>query len=151
MNPTPLVPVANQDMIALLYTQKDNHAFLREFIKARDLRPSNIFLPQTMKMIDAEMSGGKEDLVLDCINFLDAIKIYSLSVYGDSECYLNSVKEIIVTNRTVSNINKTLAGESVGDYVFTKADEARQFMENNPFLVAIYVYTLINFILYSEV
>lgn len=151
MNPTPLVPVSQNDIIALLATQKDNHLFLREFVKTKDLRPANIFLPQTMKMIDAEMSSGKEELVLDCINFLDAIKIYSLSVYGDSESYLNSVKAIVVSNRCVPNIGKTLAGESVGDYVFTKAEDAVSFLENNPYLLSIYVYALINFILYSEV
>lgn len=147
---TILTPVASENMIALLATQKDNHVYLREFIKAKGIRPSTIFLPQTLKMLDVELSSGKDDLILDCLNFLDAIKIYSLSVYGDSESYLDRIKHFIVENRTVENIRHTLSGESLDSYMFAKKEDTIAFLHNNKLLVAMYVYALINFILYSE-
>lgn len=149
-NPTSITPVTTDSIIALLSTQKDNMPVLRDFIKSKDLKPATIFLPQTLKMLDAELSSGQDVLVHDCINFLDAIKIYSLAVYGDSEIYLDRIEYFIVENRTVENLRHTLSGEALDDFFFSKKEDAMSFLKNNKFIVAMYVYTLINFILYSE-
>lgn len=151
MNPNSIQPVSNDNIIALLATQKDNLPALREFIKTKGLKPATIFLPQTLKMLDGEFSGGGQDpLIHDCINFLDAIKIYSLSVYGDSETYLNRIENFIVENRTVNNIRHTLSGEALDDFMFAKKEDTIAFLQNNKLIVSMYVYALINFILYSE-
>lgn len=146
---TILAPVSSENIIALLATQKDNHIHLAEFVKSKSMKPAMVFLPQTMKMVDAELSN-KEDLIMDCINFLDAIKIYSLSVYGDSECYLERIKHFLVENRTVNSINHSLAKDALDDFIFAKREDTMSFLDNNKLLLAIYVYSLINFILYSE-
>lgn len=149
MTSIPLQNVSTENIIALLNTQKENHPHLRDFITGKHITPAMVFLPQTMKQIDAEFSS-REDLILDCINFLDAIKIYSLSVYGDGESYLDRIKQFVVENRTVNSIGHTLAKESLDDFIFNKKEDALAFLDNNKLLLAIYVYALINFILYSE-
>lgn len=151
MNPNtpPLVPVSEEQIIPLLATQRENFGALRGFLKDKSLRPASIFLPQTLKQIDTAFTNNGE-LVLDCINFLDAIKIYSIAVYGDSESYLERIKHFIVENRTVNSTGSVLARDALDDYTFESKDAAIIFLENNKLLLAIYVYSLINFILYSE-
>ena len=146
---TILTPVSTEQIIPLLATQKDNCPVLRSFLKEKSLRPASIFLPQTLKQIDTEFTNNG-DLVLDCVNFLDIIKIYSIEVYGDSESYLERIKHFVVENRTVNSTGSVLAKEALDDYTFAKREDALAFLDSNKLLLAIYVYSLINFILYSE-
>jgi len=149
MNNVKITPVLNDTMLALLETQRENFYSLAEFIKTRDLRPSRIFLPQTLKMIDAEFNA-REDLISDCIDYLDVVKIYSITIYGDGESFLEEIKQNIINNRTVSDYNGVLSKEILDDFIFNSKEEAKHFLDNNKLLVALYLYSLVNLIFYTE-
>jgi len=144
-----LQPVSTDNILALLEQQKDNFHALAEFVKSKDIKPSRIFLPQTLKVLDAEFSV-REDLILDCIDYLDVIKIYSISVYGDSESYLEEIKRTIVENRTANSNATILAQDALDDFMFTSKEEATTFLNNNKLLIALYLYSLVNLIFYTE-
>lgn len=151
MNPNQtLTPVSGESILVLLATQKGNYPALSGLMKKHNLKPASVFLPQTLKNLDTEFLNS-EELVMDCINFLDVVKIYSITVYGDSESYLESIKHFIVENRTIKNAGgQVLAEKAVDDFTFANAKETLAFLDNNKLLLATYVYSLINFTLYTE-
>lgn len=141
--------IISDDILTLLEQQRENFSQLHSLVKSKDIKPAVVFLPQTLKLLDQELTS-KSDLILDCLNYLDVVKIYSISVYGDPDTYLNSIMKVIVKNRSVINLNYSIAKDAVDDFIFAKSEEAHEFLENNKLLLAIYLYSLIEFIFYTS-
>lgn len=137
---------SNFQINQLLFQQLDNIPSLNDFIKSKNLIPSAIFLPQTLKLISEH---NNINLIIDSLNFLDIIKFYSGLIYGDKEYYLNLIKNIIISNRTVLDIESILNRDIVDDFLFISSEDANDFLENNKILLAIYTCSLLNFVFFS--
>lgn len=137
------------NLLMLLEQQSDNFAPIKAFITNIGITPATVFLPQSLKKIEAKLSS--DDLfVSSCFNYLDMIKLYSLCIYDDGERFLSGITEQLIATRTVLSANKVLAKDNLDDYIFTDAKEGLEFFNNNKLLLAIYLYTLISFIFYSK-
>lgn len=139
---------STEKILMLLNQQKDNFPYLQQFIISKNIRPATVFLPQTIASITSELSS-REDLVIDCINYLDVVKFYSILLYNDPDFYIDTIKRIIVENRTIENISGLLAKEKLDDYIFSDKDKVYYFLNNNKSLISIYLFSLINLIFYS--
>lgn len=138
----------NENILVLLDQQTENFQELKAFIKAKGIKPSNLFLPQTLKTISEEINY-KPTLILETIDYLDIVKFYSTILYSDTESFTNDICSIIVENRTVININQSINKSVVDDFIFQSKEEAHEFLINNKFLIAIYLFSLVNLIFYK--
>ena len=130
----------------LLYQQLDNFSYLNNFIKSKNIIPSVVFLPQTLKLIS---ENNNINLVSDCLNFLDVIKFYSGLIYSEEEYYINLIKNIIISNRTVLQTDNVLNKDIIDDFLFSSKEDVNDFLENNKIFLAIYICSLLNFIFFS--
>jgi len=144
----PLRTTSNENMLVMLEVQKENFPNLNALIKTKFPHPGSFFLPQNIKAIDDEIFL-KEEIVIECLTFIDVIKNYSIAIYGDSEAYIDQVIKSIVNTRTVFNIDKVLSKGIVSDFIFINKESLYEFLHNNKTILAMYVYSLVNFITYS--
>ena len=136
-------------MLTLLEQQCDNFAPIKTFITSTGITPAAVFLPQSLKKIEAKFASD-DVFVASCINYLDVVKLYSACIYSDGEYFLSAIKEQLIATRTVSEINKTLAKDNLDDYIFVSAEEGMKFFDNNKLLLAIYLYALISFVFFLK-
>lgn len=141
--------LSDTSILEYLYQQLDNFYSLKGFVTSKNIRPSIVFLPQTIKQLDNELSTRTE-LLLDCIDFLDIIKIYSLLLYSDENYFTDKVTNLIVDTRTVNNISYVLSKDSLDDFIFKSREEAIEFIENNKSLLAIYLCSLVLLIFFER-
>lgn len=139
----------SDQLLILLEQQLTNFPELRSFIISKGIKPSMLFLPQTLKSISEEL-GYKPTLILEAMDFLDIIKFYSIVLYSDPEVFTNHICSMIITNRTVNDINKTINKEVLDDFIFSSKDDANTFLINNKFLIAIYLFSVVNLIFYKS-
>jgi hypothetical protein len=133
--------MVNDQILVLLEQQSENFPELKSFIIAKGLKPSVLFLPQTLKNI-AEEIGYKPTLILEAMDYLDVVKFYSTVLYSDPELFTNHICSMIVTNRTIDNINESLNKSALDDFMFSSKEDANAFLLNNKFLIAIYLFSL---------
>lgn len=138
----------NDQILVLLEQQVDNFPELKDFVKTKGIKPSNLFLPQTLKGISEEI-GFRQSLVLEALDYLDVVKFYSTVLYSDPEVFLNRISLLIVENRTVNNINNAINKSAIDDFIFNSKEEAYEFLINNKFLIALYLFSLVNLIFYK--
>lgn len=142
-------PTINESMLVMLNVQKDNFPLLSGLLKTKFGNPGSIFLPQNLQMLDDEVNV-KEDVVIECMAYLDVVKNYSIGIYGDSETYINQIVQSIVTSRTVFDLNKVLGKNVVQDYLYSDKKSFYEFLNNNKILIAIYIFSLVNFITFAQ-
>lgn len=136
--------LANQtEMLALIYQQHSNYTYLKQFLSGYHITTSNLFLPQTLRTISG-FTGGMDSLVNDCFGYLDLVKFYSISVYGDHDVYLNKVIDLIISNRTIRE-DKLLVDE-VSDYLVSSEQELRDLITNNHMLLAMFMFCMLEMI-----
>lgn len=138
-----------ENMLILLNQQLENFYSIKTLFIVNSLLPASIFLPKTIKDISEQLTIDP-GLIHDCLNFLDIVNQFSFIVYGDQDHYVTTIKNIIADNRTVNNINKTLSREVVEDFIFDSKEAIIEFLDNNKFLISIYIYSLISYIFYNN-
>lgn len=150
-NPIGLNSSLDKDSIVVfLLQQMDNFPALKHFIISKHIRPSTLFLPQVLSDIDAILST-QEEIVLECLDFLDIVKFYSLITYGDSEWFINSIKNYVIENRVVDNFSLTLASEALNDFIINNKEDANALIENNKLLLSIYLFCLLVLITFENI
>jgi hypothetical protein len=142
---TEIVP--NTEMLVLLEQQMNNFPLIRGYVNNKNLTPSVIFLPQTLKEIS---ENNNLDLFLECLNMLDMVKFYSGVLYSDTEYFTNKVINVITDNRTVENINYCINKDMYDDFIFSTKEDAKGFILNNKALIAIYLYSLLSLIFFKQ-
>lgn len=145
-------PAVSDGMLTLLEQQHDNFPVLKALVTTKSLTSSSLFLPQVLKVIDHEFSSDQQ-LVLDCFSYLDVISVFSLSVYGDTDYYLNELAQSVSKTRTINDPKQTLAVEALDDFFYTTINNVsslQTFLENNKLLCAIYVYTIVHKIFFKH-
>ncbi len=136
--------VSNQtEMLALIYQQHPNYQYLKSFLSSYHITTSNLFLPQTLRTLSS-FTGGMDSLINDCFGYLDLVKFYSISVYGDHNVYLNKVIDLIVSNRTIRE--DTLLVDEVSDYLVSSEQELRDLITNNHMLLAMFMFCMLEMI-----
>lgn len=157
-NPPPRYPsgtiespqlLSDSSILLLLQQQTENFPELSTFVKSKDIKPSVLFLPQTLKMIDSEFDY-RTNLVYECLDYIDIVKFYSMTIYGDPESFLTNVKNLIVENRTVNNSSHVLSRNSLDDLTFKSKEEALEFLDNNKLLLSIYLFSLVSLIFFTQ-
>jgi hypothetical protein len=143
------LPVNELDMLSLLDQQKENFPALLGYVQAKNMTPALVFLPQTLKQIDAEFNINNQ-LLYECLSYIDVVKTYSLVVYRDADFFTDRMMNLLVDNRTVDSLNNCLSREIIDDFLFNKKEEALEFLNNNKVVLAIYIYSLVYLIVYAS-
>jgi len=141
--------LSDNSILLLLQQQTENFPELSAFVKGKDIKPSVLFLPQTLKLIDNEFDF-RNNLVYECLDYLDIVKFYSMTIYGDPESFLSNIKNLIVENRTVNNSSHVLSRTSLDDLTFKSKEEALEFLDNNKLLLSIYLFSLVSLIFFTQ-
>ena len=138
----PTLSSDREKMLVFLDDRASSFPFLDSFVKSKYITPGVFFLPQTLKVIDNELSYNQE-LVPQTLDYIDMVKVYSSIVYGDAEHFTNELIKIAASNRVIGNPTLMLATDALDDYTFTSQQAAVEFLQNNPMVLSIYVYTLV--------
>lgn len=143
------VALTSSEILVLLDQQLDNFPTLRSFVVGNNIRPSSVFLPQTLKLI-SEAVDSRGDILFEALDFIDIVKFYSLLIYGDPEFFPEKVVSIILGTRVVVSENFGLNKEALSDFIFSNKEEAHDFLMSNIYLVSIYLVSLTNLILFRN-
>lgn len=138
-----------ENILILLEQQNDNFPIIATFIKKKGLTPAVLFLPQTLKDISEEFTYHS-DLIIECFNYLDIVKIYSLTIYDDPEYFTNNIISIIIDNRNIEDIKLIINTEAVDDFLFSSKENTKKFIQNNKILLSLYIFSLINKMCYKQ-
>jgi hypothetical protein len=136
-------------ILEFLETQQDNFPEIKEFLTSLSLVPSSIFLPQSLSNISDKIAR-EPNYLYSLFSYLDIISVGSLSIYNDPNFITNKFVKLIVNNRTIYSSKDSLNSEEVSDFVFRDSSEATQFLDSNKHLIALYVYSLMQLVFYSE-
>lgn len=136
------------DLLMLLNQQLDNFPNLRNFVTAHNLRPSSVFLPQTLKSISENLDYNT-DIIFESMDFMDIVNFYSTMLYSDRERLFFNICDLIVEGRTAQQHNLVLNKTALSDFLFTDKGEAKTFLMSNKFLVAIYLVSLLQLLFFK--
>lgn len=137
------------NILILLDQQSENFPVMKSFITEKGLNPTILFLPQTLKGLAEEMTHRNE-LMIECFNYLDLVKIYSFITYDDSERFTDNLIKIITNNRFVKNEKLIANREATDDFLFTSEEEMKNFVDSNKYLIPLYIYSMIGKIFYKQ-
>lgn len=137
------------NILVLLEQQNDNFPAMESFLKEKELSSTVLFLAQSLKGIAEEISHRNE-LLIECFTYLDIVKIYSLIIYNDPESFTNNIISLITNNRTVDTPNLIINRDAIDDFLFTSKEDMKSFIENNKFLLALYIFTIVNKMFFKQ-
>lgn len=146
------IPNDNDDILFLIQQQQDNFPTLKEVIKKLDISPSTLLLPQSVNSISSVIDSNIL-IIIESITFLDIIKLYSFKIYGEPELFVKNIKSLIISNRTYknnTNSKKILNIDIVSDFIYSSEESLDEFLDNNKVFLALYIFSLLNTILYQE-
>lgn len=136
-------------MLEHLYLQINNFPAMQQFAKTFGYSTAVMFLPQTLQQIDAEINRNSV-LGYECYEYLDMVSMFSISVYGSDSAYYKQILNAIINNRHVNTFDNAL-GESTTTHIVTlSGEEMSELLNTNKYLVALYIYCLINKITYNR-
>ena len=138
----PTSALDREKLLIYLDTQVQSFPFLEEYVKTKFITPGSFFLPQTLRQIDNDLTHNQE-LIVDTLDYLDTVKLYSAVVYGDGDAFIDELIRNATNSRVIRDRNLMLAQSGLDDYTFESAESATKFMENNPFVFSIYIYSLV--------
>ena len=138
----PTNALEREKLLVYLDTQVQSFPFLEEYVKTKFITPGSFFLPQTLRQVDSDLTHNQE-LIVDTLGYLDTVKLYSTVVYGDGEAFIDEMIRNTANSRAIRDRNLMLAQSGLDDYTFESAEAATKFMENNPFVFSIYIYSLV--------
>jgi len=136
-------------MLSLLETQLDNFPNLDLLLTRQNITSSSLFLPQVIKIID-DIFSKNENYLYDCLNLLDVTNIFSLIVYNDPNVFFNKLVESIAHLRTVKVNEYIINNDYLSDFIFSSKEDVEKFLDANKYLVAIYLYSTLKTIFYTD-
>lgn len=138
-----------ENMLVLLEQQNDNFPVLAGFLKEKGLTSTTLFLAQSLKGIAEEITH-RNDLLIECFTYLDLVKIYSLTTYNDPESFTNNIISLIVVNRVVDKPNLVINRDAIDDFLFSSTEDMNSFLFNNKFLLALYIFAIVNKMFFKQ-
>lgn len=137
------------NILVLLEQQNDNFPAMAEFLAEKGLSSTVLFLAQSLKGIAEEISYRNE-LLIECFTYLDIVKIYSLVIYNDPEAFTNNIISLITNNRIVTKPSLVINHDAIDDFLFTSMEDMQSFIENNKFLLALYIFAVVNKMFFKQ-
>ncbi len=143
------IEMEQDNILVLLEQQNDNFPAMEGFLKEKGLSSTVLFLAQSLKGIAEEISHRNE-LLIECFTYLDVVKIYSLVTYDDPEAFTNNIVSLITNNRTAVTPGLIINREAIDDFLFTSTEDMKSFIENNKFLLALYIFAIVNKMFFKQ-
>ncbi|EKD89655.1 MAG: hypothetical protein ACD_33C00015G0002 [uncultured bacterium] len=137
----------SNDILVLLNQQVDNFPELNTIIDKLNITPSSLFLPQVISNVAVTIESNIS-LVLEAINFLDIVKLYSFTNYKNTETITDNIYKILISNRTV--VSNVILGKNNIDDLILDDEKINEFLINNKTFVAIYIVSLLNLIFFKS-
>lgn len=134
-------------ILLLLEQQLDNFTEISSYISKSKIRPSTVFLPQSIKQLDSELEHNT-DLILDCFDYLDIVNMYSFIIYGKYDVFVKEIVGSSVENRFTFLTKNIINTAALDDFLFSDKAVAIDFLLANKPLLAIYIYSLISTMLF---
>ena len=145
---TKITDIFQLSYLVNLHEERENFPNIINYLRANQIRPSSLFLPQTLKKLDEDLAL-RDSLIFEAIDFYDLISFYSIFYFKDSDYIINQVINIIIQSRTTQNASLMIAKTTIDDFIFSSAEEAHEFLISNKWLIAIYVFSLLEFVFFS--
>lgn len=137
------------ELLVYLNEYHDEFPGLKNLVHKRNLRPSVILLPSVLKQLDEDLENNV-NILYEAIDYMELIKFYSVFLFNDSEIVFGKIKDYVINNRIAKNPNYVLAKSRLDDFYFVNYEEANALLENNKIIIAIYIFTMVTFILNKE-
>jgi hypothetical protein len=137
-----------QEIIILIREQLSNYPNLKAIVEEHRMRPSSLFLPQSLKAI-SDLISYNESVIFEAMDLLDVVATYSLLYYSDEEFFTKSIKNVIMNSRLAQDMSLTVGAAQIDDFIYNDKIGFSAFLNSNPTLVGLYIYTLVKFI-FSE-
>lgn len=138
-----------ENILVLLEQQNDNFPAMSGFLTEKGLTPTVLFLAQSLKGIAEEITHRNE-LLIECFTYLDIVKIYSLATYNDPEAFTDNIISLIAKNRTIEKMGMVINKEAIDDFLFTSPEDMKSFLDNNKFLLALYIFAIVNKMFFKQ-
>lgn len=136
-------------MLEHLYLQTNNFPAMGQFFKSTKNTSSTLFLPQTLQLVDGEITRDPT-LAHECYEYLDMLSVFSISIYGSPDAYTKALIEAIVENRFVEDFSSALGENTTTHIAITNRQEMRSLLDANKYLIALYIYSVVNTITYNR-
>lgn len=141
--------VQDTDTIIVLISQEfDNFPNLFSFLKSNNVRPSSLLLPQTIKVISDTISYN-DSILFESIDLLDTVRLFSLLQYNNADFFIDAIKGIIVSSRTVKDDSLTVGINQLDDFIYSSKEHLLDVIESNHVLLALYILSLVDFVSFS--
>lgn len=134
------------ELLVYLNQYHDDFPGLKSLVYKRNLRPSVILLPSVLKQLDEDLENNV-NILYEAIDYMELIKFYSVFLFNDSEIVFGKIKDYVINNRIAKNPNYILAKNRLDDFYFVNYEEANALLDNNKIIIAIYIFTIVTFIL----
>ena len=129
----------------ILIMELDRFSSMNWVLEERRITPTVLLLPQTLKDL-SELIYVRNDVLIECIDFLDILRFYSLLTYNDTFTLYNHIVDIMIENRTIPDRNSeklVLNEQAVDDLIYSDKDRFSVFLNSNKFLVALFTFSLL--------
>ncbi len=141
-NPQVLTTEPQMDsLITILTTVQYKYLYLYNLCAKRNLTPSTILMPQSLNHLN-EVINFDNDFIYEALNYLDFVKLMSITVYGSSQSFTDEIIRMIVSNRTVHKQDEVLGLSALEEFIFNDPVKLESFLLNNPIVLAVYIYAL---------
>lgn len=137
------------NVLSLLESQIKNYPSMFAFYTKNIYTPSVVLVPQTLKLIDGEMTRNSTFLY-EALTFLDAITLFSLQETGGPMDFFNSVVSGLMETRTVNDEKLLLSANEMSNVIYNNANDIQSLLVNNKILVSIYVFCMVCSIFYIK-
>lgn len=129
-------------LLIYLLEYTETYDEINAVISKYNLELSNIFLPNTITVLDKEFTIN-EKLCLQLLSFLDIVKFYSFILYGDENYFTSHINKIIISNRKIKTDYMLLGKEKYDSILFNEEGGLDDLILNNVSLVSLYIFTLL--------
>jgi len=136
-------------IIVLIAQELSNFPNIMSFVKTNNVRPSSVFLPQTIKTISDTISYN-DSIIFEAIDLLDTVRLFSVLLYSNEDFFIDSIKSIISSSRTVKDTSLTIGINQLDDFIYTSKEHLLDVLDSNHTLLAIYIFSLVFFVSFSE-
>lgn len=137
------------NILVLLEQQNDNFPAMAGFLKDKGLNSVTLLLAQSLKSI-AEEVGHRNDLVIECFQYFELVELYSLILYKDHSAFVHHLIGILCRNRTVTEQKFIINKDAIDDFIFNSKEELTSFLENNKFLISLYIFSMVNKLFFKQ-
>ena len=137
----------SENLLSLIAENRASFPDLFAYINSNSIRPSSVFLPQTVQKLDSDLVY-KDSIIFEAIDFLDTLCFYSHQLHGNPTALYDAFKQAAMCSRTVANTSLMVSASSIDDFIFTSKEDLAVFIDSNPWIISIYVASIVNLLMF---